>query len=553
MSPVDIGVNDRKYAKRTRKSLEAELDTLRQQLEKQQEEVERCSGIERSLRESEEKYRFLVENSGDIIWKIDVQGRWLFISSNVEKVAGYRPDEIVGKSIWDFVAPEYHDVIQKMLRKRSLGEDIEPYEVDIIAKDGRHIPFEVLTTPILDSTGRIIGTQGISRDISYRKQAEEQLIKYYNELESRVEKRTGELDKALRTLRAILETVPIGIIVADYDTEKITYASKGVSEIYGSCATGGLIDNEDRPYKLLRPDGSIMQTDELPLVRSLRLGERVSNVEILVRREDGREVSVLASSAPVLDPDGNITAAVASISDVSCLKRVEAELRDEKVQAELYIDLMGHDINNMNHIAMGYLELAIDVINSSGKLDRDRLNLLLKPLEMMKSSSLLIDNVRKIQRIREGGLKHETIDLCRMLLEIRSEYSQVPNRDIQIRLEGKSPASVVANPLLKDVFTNLVGNAIKHSTGRLQIDIRLDDIVQDGKKYYRVFIEDNGPGISPRDKKILLSSKKLGAKGLGLYLVRMFVKQFNGRFKVEDRIPGDYTRGARFVVMLPAS
>ncbi|BAI61379.1 putative histidine kinase [Methanocella paludicola SANAE] len=553
MSPVDIGTNDRKYARWTRESLEGELESLHRQLKKQQEDLKRCSGIEHSLRESEEKYRFLVENSGDVIWKIDVQGRWMFVSSNVEKVTGYRPDEIVGKSIWDFVAPEYHDVIRNMLRKRSLGENIAPYEVDIIAKDGHHMPFEVLTTPIRDNTGRIVGIQGISRDISYRKQAEERLIKYYNELETRVEKRTAELDKALSTLRAILETVPIGIIVADHDTEMITYSSKGVSDIYGSSASGRLCDAQNWPYKLLRPDGSSLPPDELPLVRSLRLGERVRNMEILVRRADGSEVSILASSAPVLDPGGQIMAAVASISDVSCLKRVEAELRDEKEQAELYLDLMGHDINNMNHIAMGYLEMVIDEIRHSGKLDSGKLNLLLKPLEMMNNSSLLIDNVRKIQRIRENELKHETIDLYPMLSEIRSEYSQIPNRDIHICLSGISPAPVIANPLLKDVFTNLVGNAIKHSTGPLRIDIRIGETMQNGKKYYQVAIEDNGPGISPQDKKILLSRKKLGAKGLGLYLVRTFVKKFNGRFWLEDRVPGDHTQGARFVVMLPAS
>ncbi len=552
MSPAESGMSKKKDVRRD-KTPEAELEALRRQLKEQQEEIERCSGIERSLRESEEKYRFLVENSGDIIWKIDVQGRWMFVSSNVEKVVGYRPEEIVGKTIWDFVAPEYHGVIEKMLRKRSLGETIAPYEVDIIAKDGRHIPFEVLTTPIRDNKGGIVGTQGISRDISYRKQAEERLAKYYNELETRVEQRTAELDKALSTLRAILETVPIGIIVADHDTEKVTYSSKGVSEIYGSSASGSLCDAKNWPYRLLRPDGSSLTPDELPLARSLRRGERVTNMEILVRRGDGREVSILASSAPVLDPDGNITAAVASINDVSCLKRVEAELRDEKEQAELYLDLMGHDINNMNHIAMGYLELAIDDMNRSGKLDGDKLNLLLKPLEMLNSSSMLIDNVRKIQRIREGGLKQETIDLYPLLSEIRSEYSQIPGRDIRIGLEGTSPAPVLANPLLRDVFTNLVGNAIKHSSGPLKIDIRLDAIVQNGKKYFRVAIEDNGPGISPDNKKILLSRKKLGAKGLGLYLIRTFVKQFNGRFSVEDRIQGDYTKGARFVVMLPAS
>jgi PAS domain S-box-containing protein len=553
MSPVDVGMNDHKYDKRPRKSLEEELDSLHRRLKEQQEEIDRCSGIERSLRESEEKYRFLVENSGDIIWKIDVQGRWLFISSNVEKVTGYKPGEIVGKTIWDFVEPDYHDQIRKMLKKRALGEKIPPYEVNVIAKDGRSLPFEVSTNPIRDNSGRIIGTQGISRDISDRKQAEERLRKYYDELEGRVEQRTADLDKALSTLQTILETVPIGIVVADRENETITYFSKDAADIFRSDITGKAVGPEDETYKLLRPDGFPFPTGELPLVRSLRHGERVTNVEILVLRKDGSEVTILASSAPVLDPTGKITAAVASINDITCLKRAEAALRDEKAQAELYIDLMGHDINNLNHIAMGYIEIALDLLKRSGKLETDQVQLLEKPLDILKNSSELIDNVRKIQRIREGDLKYEIVDLYELLFSVKNEYSHIPGRVVDIGLQGRGPAPVMANPLLKDVFTNLVGNAIKHTTGPLKIDIRLDRVTPNGKKYYRVAIEDNGPGIPDTYKKTLLSRKKLGGKGLGLYLVKTFVKQFKGRFRIEDRVPGDYSKGAKFVVMLPAA
>jgi PAS domain S-box-containing protein len=535
------------------KSLESELRSLRDKVKEQQEELDRCKRIERSLRDSEEQYRFLVENSGDIIWRIDLQARWKFVSSNVEKVLGYKPDEVIGKTVWDMTVPKYHDIIRETLQERMMGKRIPPYEVEVIAKNGRHVPFEVMTTPIYDKNGTITGIQGISRDIEERKRAGERLKKYYAELEMRVEQRTAELDKALGTLETVLETVPTGIIVVDRETENITYVSPGTIDIFKTDITGKAASPVGDGYQLLRPDGTPFPRDQLPLVRSVRFNERVTNVEMLVRKRDGSEIMILVSSAPVLDPSGRIASAVASISDITYLKRTEAALRDETQQAELYIDLMGHDINNMNHIAMGYLEIAIDTMKSYGKLEGDQLQLLQKPLDMLENSSMLIDNVRKIRRIREGELTHEAIDLYAMLSGIRSEYSHIPNREVDISLEGTGPAPVIANQLLKDVFTNLVGNAIKHSTGPLKICIRLDELEQNRRKYYRVTIEDTGPGISPENKKKLLSSKKLGAKGLGLYLVRTFVKQFNGRFSMKDRVPGDYTRGARFVVTLPAS
>jgi len=128
-----------------------------------------------ALRASEEKYRFLVENSKDITWTIDLQGTWTFISGNVEQVTGYRADELIGKILWDFLAPESHDLVKEKLRRRVRGEDLPPYEVMFVGKDGRHMPFEVLAASIVDDGGSIVGVQGVARDITERKRAEEAL------------------------------------------------------------------------------------------------------------------------------------------------------------------------------------------------------------------------------------------------------------------------------------------------------------------------------------------------------------------------------------------
>ena len=73
---------------------------------------------------------------------------------------------------------------------------------------------------------------------------------------------------------------------------------------------------------------------------------------------------------------------------------------DAKSQAELYVDLMGHDINNMNQIGMGYLELALDMLS----LDENGRSLLSKPMSAFENSTRLIDNVRKLQRVKSGEL-----------------------------------------------------------------------------------------------------------------------------------------------------
>ncbi len=158
---------------------------------------------EEALQASEEKYRFLVENSKDITWMIDLQGRWTFISSNVEKVIGYRADEVVGKTIWDFLAPECHDLVQEKLGQRRRGEDVLPYEVLVVGRDNRRTPFELHTAPILDDRGRMVGVQGVSRDITERKKAEEALREWNATLESKVAQRTEELERRARQLQKL--------------------------------------------------------------------------------------------------------------------------------------------------------------------------------------------------------------------------------------------------------------------------------------------------------------------------------------------------------------
>lgn len=238
--------------------------------------------------------------------------------------------------------------------------------------------------------------------------------------------------------------------------------------------------------------------------------------------------------------------------------KIDQALQESKGQAELYLDLMGHDINNLNQIGMGYLELA----QESSDVDEIK-SLIEKPLEVMKDTSQIIQNVRKLQLVMKDGSKKdanvEVINLCSMLPEVQERFSHIKGRSVKVNLETPPLCFVKANNLLKDVFSNLVDNAIKHSHPEkpLVVNLKLELIKEKDKGYYRCIVEDNGPGIPDWVKsKIFLRFQrgvtKAHGKGLGLYLVRSLVKSYQGTVWVEDRVPGDYTKGVRFVIMLPA-
>jgi signal transduction histidine kinase len=234
-------------------------------------------------------------------------------------------------------------------------------------------------------------------------------------------------------------------------------------------------------------------------------------------------------------------------------KKIELELMEEKGRAELYLDLLTHDINNYITAAMGYLQLAEMRLNIEEK-DKKMINI---PIQQLRNSSELIANVRSMQRLEVDRNKGEPVDVVHMLEVIIGEYEHPPGRDVAIVLTERGDRTYQVSSFLRDAFSNIVSNAIKHSSGPVQIEIALRSAERDGKQFVQVSLDDNGPGIPNELKdrvfeRSIRGATKVTGQGLGLYLVRRLVEDQGGKVWVEDRVPGDRAQGARFVVQLPA-
>lgn len=279
-----------------------------------------------------------------------------------------------------------------------------------------------------------------------------------------------------------------------------------------------------------------------------------SRSELKLVRKNGEDIWLDCSwSIPEL---GEKPAVLVMCVDITARKRAESEVLKAKAQAELYLDLMGHDINNLNQIAQGFLEIALDTLN----LDPKQKELIEKPLEALQSSSRIIANVRKLQKSETGGFQSKTVDIGSVLEDLKTRYLNLPDRSMIINFEYNNPSYVQANELIGDVFSNILGNAIKHSDPRkpLIINLGIENVTWEEKDYYRIMIDDNGPGITDEFKEKLFSRFKRGetrasGKGLGLYIARTLVQSFHGKLWVEDRVHGDYTSGTRFVILLPVA
>jgi signal transduction histidine kinase len=232
--------------------------------------------------------------------------------------------------------------------------------------------------------------------------------------------------------------------------------------------------------------------------------------------------------------------------------RLYEKTRELKQQAELYIDIMGHDINNLNQQAMANLEL----IESDGNLNGEQRSAIKYALNAVRSSAAIIDNVRKIQAINEEKANFEPMDLNDIILACIREAPKPENKKVTINYDPRKGLKIISVSLTKEIFCNIISNAIKHSGSAVTIDIKADEVKIAGKKLYKISIADDGPGI-PDDFKPKLFYRfqrgvtKAHGKGLGLFIARSLVELANGNIQVEDRVPGDYTKGAKFVVTLP--
>ncbi len=127
--------------------------------------------MEKALRESENKYRSLAEVSIDIILTYNLWGKITYVNPVVKTIFGYSPEELIGKTFSNYIAPEFVKKTLSSFYKGKQGNAIPLYEIEIIHKNGRKIPVEINPTSIYDTEGNIMGGLSIIRDIRVRKKA----------------------------------------------------------------------------------------------------------------------------------------------------------------------------------------------------------------------------------------------------------------------------------------------------------------------------------------------------------------------------------------------
>jgi PAS domain S-box-containing protein len=234
-----------------------------------------------------------------------------------------------------------------------------------------------------------------------------------------------------------------------------------------------------------------------------------------------------------------------------------SKLQDAKKEIEMLNDLMFHDINNYNFATLNYIE----TVHGMPDLPHEAKAPLEKSLHLIRDTAKLIENVKKLTKI--GVMEPEDLvltNLSDVLRKVVSGITTSSTKKVGIRLDTPEEAYIKANPLVEELFVNILANAVKYDPhDDVEVDVEVKKVLEDDRSAWKVCVTDNGYGV-PDDKKALLFQKyvrlkpdtKISGSGLGLSICRALTDKFSGRIWVEDRVPGKSELGARFCVVFPA-
>ena len=224
--------------------------------------------------------------------------------------------------------------------------------------------------------------------------------------------------------------------------------------------------------------------------------------------------------------------------------------------ANLYKDLLTHDVNNVIAVIQGATQLYSLYENNPEQIN--------ELIEMISKSSnkakKLVANVRILSQVEgDGEVSLKSIEVLNCLNEaIEFTCESFKDREVHITVESSSKNIVThANDLLINTFENILNNGVKYNnTPKVEITIKISKEQENNRIFIKIEFIDNGIGISDEFKENVFQRGNINTKGgkglgFGLSVVKKVIELYNGKIWVENRIKDDYSKGSKFIVLLP--
>ena len=514
-----------------RKVLQRELERYTSGLERE------VSERTRQLSDSKTRYKTLFDHAADSILMIDKKGNIEAVNEREVDALGYPRQSLIGKPLADLIHPGHRKGTFELLNKvREDGQKVPTREIEV--SDA----FQAIRAMEIDlirvEVGKSPSVMVQLRDIAERKRLEEQLHRYSESLEEKVQERTREIEQAKQYIESLLENANDVIYTLDSEL-RFTYVNSKVN-VWG-------YKKEDllgRPYLSLiskRYRGRYLRD-------TLDIGtKQVYEVEMV--SQDGKLRSVLVSVSPLRNEQGVPVGVLGIARDITERKTLEAQVRDAERLASIGQLAAGvaHEINN----PLG------GILNCLYNLRKGTLT----PGRAEEYTHFMEDGLRRVQKIvrqlldfsqqHKPELRSTDVNtLVERVLVLTNHTITAKQLTLHRECEPDLQTLMVDPHMIEQVLMNLVLNAVQATQEGGTITIRTRQ--QEG--VCEIDVEDTGCGIPPEVRSNIFdpffTTKRTGeGTGLGLSVSLGIVERHGGEMLVESEID----KGTKFTVRLPVA
>ena len=267
---------------------------------------------EEKLKKSEEKFRLLAENSTDVIWTMDLNGKYLYVSPSVERLRGYTQEEVMKQSIHDALSPASEALMLKTLRDLKpailAGQKVEPrtFILEQPCKNGGVVWSEATISGIYNEKGFMISFLGVTRDITHRKVIEDQL----------------------KLKEAAIQSSISAIVICDLEGT-ILYVNRAFVRMWGYDSTDEIIGRNFTEFSTSGERANFIK-------KEIAAGKSITNESGGIRK-DGSTFEILYVIAPVFNEKMDITHMMGSFVDITETKKTDRQLTATEGKLELMI------------------------------------------------------------------------------------------------------------------------------------------------------------------------------------------------------------------------
>lgn len=532
---------------------------------------------EEAVHESENRYRSLFEKSSASITLVDQAGIVIDCNESTEKLIGYSKVEIIGKSFQNLMTLDPKDLPKLMEKFQKLlqGQDIEPYELEIIRKDGKR-RWIIVRNSLLKKDDNVVGFQIISTDITERKHAEMALENKLRESEhlyqlSEELKYSDTIDdvskKGLVSICSGFEFEKGLFFLLDENLEYLTLTqSFGLKKGKGPIKIS-VWENDNllrrsafenkwfsvQKNKLTSTKGKVV----LPKVlkEKLHFPKKSDSFFVAPVNSKNKVIGVIildVSSYDNLSQESTemlgmyLTAIGTATENVMLYQQLEKSYENlkeiDKIRTE-FIDIASHELRTPLASIKIYTDLMRD--GFIGNFSKNEKCQLMDMNNNIDSLNKLIDDMLDFSRTEKdfSKLKLKDMELTRIANEVVNSFISVAkarNIDLKVNYKGNAKAKL-DRQMMRKVFSNLISNAIKysHDGGSVTVNVSEKD------NHSMVSIEDSGVGISNKDLPHIFDRFYMGDTsltrerdqlGLGLSITKAIVEGHGGKIWAESEV-----------------